>query len=184
VPVFPSTLYCTRADVESIASIEGLALRLDDDQSGTESGTEAANLTSYGIGWAAAQVNFYLLATYAADQLALSPMVNYWASCLATLFIAKRRFNPVPKSLAEEVGKPTPVGLETGIFGLMAAVKRGEDSLADIYARVSQAPALSNVVFDNRYPLNKLRIQRWISDRTPRNVLPAIDYTSEYYGDL
>jgi hypothetical protein len=184
VPVFPTTLYCTRADVEAIASIEGVSLRLDDDQSGSDTGTESTYLTSYGIGWASGQVNFYLLATYAADQLALSPMVNYWASCLATLFIAKRRLNPVPKSLAEEVGKPTPVGLETGIFGLMASIKRNDDSLADIYARVSQTPAASNMVFDNRYPVNKLRVQRWISDRTPRNVLPAIDYTSEYYGDL
>src|SRR5262249_39802752 len=95
-------LYTSRSWLESLLSIEGVNLRLDDDQSGVvETSPEENYLTYQGINIATARVNGYCLQIYDALQLANSWEVWDWATIVGARWICSRRCNPIPESIME-----------------------------------------------------------------------------------
>lgn len=160
MPTALEILYCTRADVEAILSQEGVELRLDDDGSGQVASTELARLTTQGINYASSRVNFYCLAKYEASELAKSWLVNEWATIIAARWLCSRRGNSPPESLEN---------LYEQVLEDLKGIRSDEAQIPDIGPRDAAWPAWSNISFDTRYQLRRLRVERPISEQTTPN---------------
>lgn len=95
------TLYCTKADIESVLSVLGLILTLDDDRSGTIAATPESTYLADCIEWATAECNSYLAQRYDPLYLAQSAAVREATAVRAALRTRRHRTNPVPESLQE-----------------------------------------------------------------------------------
>ena len=94
------------------------------------------------------------------------------------MFVCVRRCNPLPDSVRELAHGD---GSETnrGAVGDMMDVRRGMASL-DVGSRNVEWPAWSNVRVDPRYRVRQARVQRSLSEQTPRQSPVAPDWGSEF----
>jgi phage gp36-like protein len=168
-----ATVYADRASVARVLSTDGVDLRLDDDRDGIVRPGEESMLTA-AIQDATAEVNRYCETHYAAGELVKSRSVWRWCSVLAAAIVCRRRGNPAPKVLADEVQD---VRLE------LAAVHEGKLPIEGAMRRVQDGPRWSNATYDPSYRGKQIRVERPQSERTPRDRPPAIDYPSEYLAE-
>jgi hypothetical protein len=150
-------VYCTESDLQALMSVAGETARLDDDQSGAIDGPEPGYLTN-AINWATSKVNMYALALYAAQDLATSYLVNQWTIVLAAQWLSSRRGNPPPGSFAD-LYKETIEDLKS--------IRKGENQIPDIGYRDAAWPAWSNVRVDVLRTVQRVLVERSISERTP-----------------
>lgn len=155
-PAALSYTYCTADDLEALLSADGSDARIDDDAGGSVSATEEGYRTK-AVNWATARVNFFCLSRYAAADLAQSWLVNNWCVICAAYWLAKRRGNPSPGSLAE---------LYDEAVEDMKLVHSGAYEISDIAQRNISWPAWSNVRVDVLYSLRRIRVERPISDQS------------------
>ena len=128
-----------------------------------------ASLMLKGCKYATAQVKSYCCGRYDDSDLADSWSVNRWATCLASRWVARRRFQTAPASIESEYHET---------IEELREVRSGQLSIEDIGTRTSAWPALSNVTLDDRYTYRKVRVEPLISDPTPRQYPQAVDYSS------
>jgi hypothetical protein len=145
-----------------MAGSEGVSLRLDDNKSGSVSAEELAYLTTQIFSYSTQWVDMYLYQRYVPSSLALSWLVNYWATLKACVQLSKRRGNPVPASWKKQ--------LEDAVEDLERA-RAGEITVPPP-ALLRRAPSIqmANVWVDHRYWVAKCRVERVLS------VGPAVDY--------
>ena len=144
--------YCTSADLEALLSVDGLTNRVDDDNTGTQSATEAGYITA-AINWATARINFFVASKYDKADLATDWVVNQWCVVLACHWLSTHRGNPAPGSFKDAYKE----AIED-----MKSVRAGENQL-DLGLRTAAWPAWSNMRRDIRYPLRSLRVEKGIS---------------------
>lgn len=147
--------YTNRSWMESLLSVEGVELRLDDDGDDSESATETAYLTYQGINLGTSRVNLYAAQRYNQSELVNSFEAWNWATIAAVRWVCSRRCNPVPESVLE---------LYQEAMEELKAVRAGELHLSDISPRDEWWPAWSNVTVDQRYWLRKIRVETPISE--------------------
>jgi len=178
----PSVVFCTEADVQAILSVDGELEALDDNADGEIDGPEAGYMTQ-GINYAAARIMAYCQGLYDVTDMTHSWLVNEWASILAAHYVRCRRGNPVPESLKELVFGD---GSENnkGVMGELAAVQRQELQLDGIGYRNVPWPAWSNIRVDSRYRLRQARVERPISEQTPTQYAPNIDWFAEFCFEI
>lgn len=176
-PPAKTFLYCTDADMDELLSALGIVLRFDDDDDGALSGAEAAvKLKARSI--AAARVEGYLLGLYRQEELALSWMVNEWATIIACYWASCRRGNTPALPLRHMLFGSG--GEDRGAMGEMKDV-RAEKLRLEVGLRSPTTPRWTTTRFDDRYGVRKLRVQRQSSENTPAADHPqAVDYISEY----
>ncbi len=169
MPVDPLYLYCTATDLDGLQSLAGRVGTLDDDNDGVLNSDELVFQTK-AIKWATSKVNFYLLASYDAVDLANSYLVNNWCVICAAKWLSSHRGNPPPESIDE---------LYDEAIEDMKLVHEGLYQVPDIGTRDALWPAWSNVRVSNLYALRKVRVERWISDRYPTPYQQNIDIVAE-----
>jgi hypothetical protein len=157
MPLALDTLFCTRADVEAMASVYGVDLMLEDYEEASPTATEEAYLDKM-IQWGCAEVYRYLGKKYDADQLALSWEVNEWATICVLRRVRSRRGNS-PPAIIQELYEQAVVD--------MKEIGWGEGTLPDIAERSVDTPSVSNIRVDTRYGNKKIRVQRPLSDPRP-----------------
>lgn len=146
--------YATQADVEALLSPDGVVGRVDDNATGTPTGTQTGYVAS-AINWATARVNQYCLGRYDAIDLAQSWVVNEWCIILAAYWLSCRRGNPAPGSFSD---------LYKEAMDDLKEIRSGAAQLPEIGLRTAGWPAWSNVRVDSLYSLRKVRVERPISE--------------------
>lgn len=101
-----SQTYCTYADLESMLSVAGVLAFIDDSENGTASGAETQYATD-AIERAAAKMNADLDEVYILSQLASNVWCKWANATLAIYELSKRRNNPCPASLIDDVKEIT-----------------------------------------------------------------------------
>lgn len=173
MPATLAYLYTNNTEVCDLLSAVGVKWRLDNDQDSALQASETAILTkalSYGTG----RCNLYLLQRYTAVNLADDWNVQSWATIFAAVKVCRTRGNPVPKSLMEFA--------EEALEELMM-VKDGDINLS-ITEAITDLPAYSNGVLDDRYRVRKWRIQRALSDVTPGGPRQDLSFEAEIIGPM
>lgn len=166
-----SLLFCTDEDAEDILSVLGVQARTDDDAAFAGLDSEAVARIKLKLrNRATARVKFYCGARYANEDLATSWLVNDWASTIYAALLCARRGEDVPKPVAE--------AMEEAIKQ-MEDVRAGRAHIPDIGTANPDWPSWSNVTVDPRYRVRQIRVQRALSERTPRQHPQAVDWRSE-----
>lgn len=115
---------------------------------------QAARLTkacSYGT----AAVKQRLTNRYDDSQLATAWSVNRWATAEAALWVCRRRGNPPPASVKDEVDEAR---------ATMREIQFGQAEVEDIGTRVPAWPWISNAIVDVRYDIARVRVQPAFSE--------------------
>lgn len=162
MPTALSTQYFDAADVQAILSQIGFEVRFDDD-------TIQAFVNQY-VNWICSRINDYCAGRYNPEDLAQSWTINYWGAVMCAHMICARKANPYPTSLKEAYQI---------VQQDMREMKQGIYTLADVDLRVIDQPAWSNVRVPVWYLRDRIRVERPLSEGTPRRVPPNIDRLSE-----
>lgn len=163
------TVYCDNTDIEALLSQVGVALRFD-----TEAGQAIKNtLMLKGKSWGAARINDFAAGRYDTDQLAQSWTVNWWNAVLATRFVCMHRVNPIPQVIVNAYAET---------MKDMGDMRSGLYKLGDVELRVVDSPAWSNVRVPVWYMVHRIRVERRLSERTPRRAgsQTDLDILSEF----
>lgn len=174
MPTALTYTYCTEADIQALLGSDGTTARLDDDDTGAQSATEAGYLTT-AIYWATDRCNFYLLSRYAAQYLAQSWLVNQWCVLCAAKWLSSRRGNPPPGSINE---------LYEQAVEDMKLVHDGKYEVPGIGTRDAQWPFWSNVRVDAVYALRKIRVEKPISEKTATTYPQHPDRVAEFIWEF
>lgn len=153
-PTAHTYTYATTADIQALLSVDGLAGRVDDDNSGVSDSTETAYISS-AIEWATARCNMFLASRYREQDLATSWAVNNWCIILAAHWLSSRRGNPPPEAIRD---------LYEEAIEDLKAINAGTFQLNEIGTRGAQWPAWSNVRVDCLAVLRKVRVERYLSE--------------------
>lgn len=171
MPAALSYVYADADDVLALIGAEGSDGRVDDDNSGSVSASEAAFLTA-ALNRATRRVNQYLLPRYPADELYQSGIVNEWTAVTAAYLLCCRRGNPAAGSIKD---------LYDEAVAEMKEVAAGTQSLADAASRHSAFPSWANVRFSLTHRLRRLRVERPISEvRDPSTGKRIFDLGADF----
>lgn len=139
----PAFLFCTESDLKAYLSETGFFSRADDDQDGSISGDalEQAGVDLC-INLGTLEVCKYIQRRYLPAQLANSELIRYFSVVFSCAALCRRRGNPVPESLAEEVDL---------IISQLEDIRDGKLDVPDIGERAPRGPLLINSRADARY---------------------------------
>ena len=175
MPTAPNISLTSEAWIHAILGEIAQDARLDDDFSETIAAGEQTHLDDFVIPTATDQALAYLT-NYSPSKLATSHWVFYHTTVLAIALLFRRRAEGLPESVQSMLEDTT---------NQLMMVKRGQMNVPRIARRSNNYPKWSNVEYDPRYPLRKLRVQRPISDKSPtsRRQFPSrwSDRTYEIY---
>ncbi len=115
------------------------------------------------------KVKLYCNSRYDDSQLMLSGSVNDWATVAAAKFMATRRAQGCPKSIA--------IDYEEAIEE-MRMVQAGQLSIEDIGTRGVDWPTVTNLIVNPTYDGMRARVQPNISEQTPTGYSQYIDWNS------
>jgi hypothetical protein len=158
--------YCEDEDVEAVFSQAGVKIRFDEADSNLK-----ASMLLKGRSWGASRINDYAAGRYDPDQLAQSWTVNWWNTILASRFVAMHRVNPMPAVIKDAYVE---------VMKDLADLRNGLYKLGDVEVRVVDSPAWSNVRVPVWYMVHRVRVERRLSEQTPRRILPDLDRLSEF----
>lgn len=170
MPVVPSILFCQQSDIEDVLSVDGLSLRLDDNNDGAVDATEQGRVTR-SIYYATSRLGMYL-SRYNAADLQQSQVVTEWAAIFATRWLCNRRGNGVPSGIQEAYDEAM---LE------IKEVQAGRMDLMEVAAREVPWFAWSNCRVSAAYRLRRIRVERPISEKTPTTYPQTRDIQADYY---
>src|SRR5262245_25776569 len=174
-------VYCSDEDMDDLLSSLGISLRFEDDLTGT-SPTPPELLLALKLkarSYASARIDLYCQPLYRAQELATSWVVNEWTTVIAVYWASCRRGNEPPKSLRQMLFG-TGVCDDCGVMGEMRDVRSVIARIPDIGLRNPTGPKWSNLHFDDRYGVRKLRVIRQTSEPYPAEHEQPVDYRSEY----
>lgn len=97
-----ATTYCTRADIDTLLSPAGVLACIDDDESGDESPIESLHVTKC-IERAATKLNSLISRQYVLSEVTANAWMKWANAVLASMYLMKRRSNPLPQALADDV---------------------------------------------------------------------------------
>lgn len=138
--------WTSRAELESIWSALGVTLRLDDDDTGANTGYETAVLEDV-ICEATETARALLMHRYADAEMEFNTWVRRRVSYLAAHLLSLRRGNPAQfEARAEQVLKE------------LRAIREGREWVPDAKPLGNMAPSLSNLTVDYRYNRSQVRI--------------------------
>ena len=140
-------VYTTQARVERLLSEHGVMLRLDDLDADL-----VADAMQDSIDDAQSAIDLYLTQFYEDTDLATSTTVTRWATWLAAHFLSQRRGNPSLYLHRYEE-----------IMDQLEGVMDGRLLIPGIPTRDDFTPAVSNFVIDERFHLQKMRVQPSLS---------------------
>ena len=169
----PSPLYCTQADLESYASVEGVRLRADDDGDGQINAQEQLRI-NYAIYGAAGTVQYYLSGKYDPYVMQYSFLVFRWSVYLALFDLFGARANPEPTSIIDKAQDAQ---------DRMEEIAAGRKYLEiAVPLRRTQAPTWSNVRVDvQNFQFRVIRVEVGRSSKQP-NALPVSPDWAENYS--
>jgi hypothetical protein len=162
-----SFVYCDDSDVEAIFSQIGVNLRYDTEK---DQPTKIAMFLQ-GRSWGASRINDFAAGRYDPDQLAQSWTVNWWNTVLASRIVAVHRCNPMPQALKDMYAE---------VMGDLRDFRSGLYKLGDVDLRIVDSPAWSNVRVPVWYMVHRIRVERQLSEKTPRRIVPDLDRLSEF----
>ena len=142
--------FCQQSDVEQILSINGVSLRLDDDNNGAISAAEQNRMTDC-INAATETCRYYLYSKYTDAILATSNFVNRACAWLAAYELCATRGNPAPDSIIDEA--------ERWEEKLKAICDNGK-RVPGLPYRMSQAIRYDNTRLNPRYNFRVIRVER------------------------
>ena len=167
-------LLCSREDVESVWSLEGVNTRIDDNDDGvidvTPNPPALADEESYltdAIEDASDEMYIYLQAHYDADELAASRWVNRRCAYIAAHLLSIRKGNgPQYTDKVEQ------------IMAMLQEIHHGVKFIPGASKNHTSLPGVSNVMVDMGYMRAKLRAVRSITtgDRRPTRHWEDRDY--------
>lgn len=144
-----ATLLCSQGDVESVLSVLGLALALDDDRSGSIASSPESTYLADCIKWATAECVGYLARRYEITQLSNSDSVREAVAVRAAVRARRHRTNPTPEGLEEWSDE---------IMEWYEKVRKGDVDLGMIPEASPSRPGVINQRHDIRWP-NPERLQ-------------------------
>lgn len=165
-----ATLYCTQGDIETVLSVLGLTLALDDDRGGSITATPESTYLTNCITWATAEANSYLAKRYDPVYLAQSSAVTEAVAVRAALRARRHRTDPAPESLQEWADE------------VMEWYKDVRAMKADVALAIERSPSRPGIInqrFNVNYP-NPSRIQLNQST-TPVGKRP---FGHDYWDDM
>lgn len=144
-------IYTTEAEIQSLFGAEAVTLLTDDNQDGTGDSTlsDAACLdaTDY--------INLYCSLRYNESDMVNNQWVRRQATYLAAYFLSMRRGNPQRYLSAYE-----------RITAVLERINRGELMIPRLPTRSDYAPGVTNYRVDDRFHVNKTRVQPTITSGT------------------
>lgn len=161
----PSVLFCSATDLDTYLSATGVLSRADDNKDGTSEPLAIAMAINVGT----LEVAKYIQRRYLATQLANSMLVNYFATVFACAFLCRRRGNPLPESLAEELDV---------IIGQLEDIRDGRLDIPDVMERTARSPVVVNQRADARFS-RPLRRQLNQSTPTGKKSNTGIDFSDQ-----
>jgi phage gp36-like protein len=156
MPTAPATLLTSETWIDRLYSSIAKESRLDDDFSDTISATEQEALDEYVI-YVATEMTMAYLLNYAPAKLATSNLAFYLCTVIAVWLLCQRRFDEIPAPVQK---------LYDNAIAMLKMIRDGKMQLPRIPRRRQQHPKFSNVIYNPKYPLRKLRVQRPLSDRS------------------
>src|SRR5690348_6895702 len=120
-----SPAYTSEAAIVRLFSAQGVDSFADHDQDGERD----AGVVNDCINRATAEIDRYLIKWHSAAVLAASTLVQEWACVLATVFLCRRRGNPVPDSLAEDYAEIVANLKELALAGIQGLALNGDRHL-------------------------------------------------------
>jgi phage gp36-like protein len=171
---FPIIFYCDHGDINRRLSNEGTKLRTQDYGDSPTGGEMGA--VDDAIWDATETINYYCFTHYEPGHLKTSGWINRRAVDLAVYLLSIRRGN-TPTASMEKLYKQAIMWLE--------GVHSAKYEVPGIPVRATQAPAFSNVRIDQRYPVQRIRVETVLSERTPTPYAQPIDWSAAYeYSDF
>jgi len=108
-----TTTYCTRQAIASIISTPALLSLIDDDADGVESAAEQ-QFVADAITRAAVKLNSNIGRQYVLSELSTNAWMKWANATLAAALLMKRRGNPLPESIAQDVKEIEELANEIG----------------------------------------------------------------------
>lgn len=159
----PDYIYTSRDEMERILSQIGVNLRIDDlDVAGSEGALESFYID------ATLTIDTYVQHYYEPQDLYSSYWVRLRASWLACYYLSQRRGNPALFQLRYNQ-----------ILEELERVQLGELVIPGLPTRFDLTPAMSNIVIDERFTIDKIRVHPSISTggvSSRQSLSPVIPY--------
>jgi phage gp36-like protein len=145
----PTRLYTSQDEIERLMSVKSAELYVDDIGIGMADDPE---IWTDVIDQATDTVNMYAQYYYEESVLELSSWVRRTATWIAAHYLTQRRGNPgAYSSLYEQA------------IEYLERIKKGELQIPRAVLRSVMVPAMSNYTIDDRFRVNKIRVQPSIS---------------------
>jgi phage gp36-like protein len=164
-----STTYCTVAEVQRFLSTVGAVAYADHD----DDGVADTDVIEDCINQATEEIDGYAGQRHTQAALAGSSLVTRWCVIIASYFLAIRRGNPPPESLALEFNR-----ILDPDSGMLARVATGKYQLPRVALRADLRPTWSNLRIDRRWPNSKIRVTRANSSDAATEL--EQDHSTEY----
>lgn len=159
--------YTTQAEIERLMSKKSSELYVDDTGVGIADDPE---IWDDAINESTDMVNMYTQMWYEATVLVTNSWCRRVATWIAAHLITMRRGNPGAYS-----------DRYYDYIAMLERVKKGELQIPGAYQRAAMIPMGTNYSIDDRYPINKLRVQPSTSVETDS---PRRDISSWPYADV
>lgn len=166
--------FCDQDDIETILSVAGAQLRIDEDMDGVISAAEE-RIVPMCVSDAAETMMYYCSQKYTPEMMATSPWVSHRASWYACYVLCSLRANPVPESI---------LGRLEAIQKELEEVRSGPGLIPNLPLRMRLAPTVSNSTLDVRFQYKCIRIDPQTSTRPSGKVPQHIDYNAAYTFEL
>lgn len=143
-----ATTYCTRTDVEAIISTAGLLACIDDNENGQEDGSEGTYITK-AIERAAVNINLKVGRQYKLSDVTANAWLKWANAVIALSYLSKRRNNPLPESLGQDVKETE---------DLLNEIGWGRASLPEQVPSFDHSAAVSNFRVEMGHSTNPVRV--------------------------
>lgn len=140
-------VYTSQAEMESVFSVDGILLRMDDDGSAVIDGTEVSNLSDI-FDEATDEVNIRVEQRYDPSVLVNNLWVRRAATYIACYIASIRLGN------AEQYR-----GQRDYYIGLLERVKEHKMVIPRLPVRYNEQPGMSNLIIDHHFPKSKIRVE-------------------------
>lgn len=158
---------------DTTLTVAPLSAGVNAEATATDTGVNVATAArmAKGCKYATAEVKRYCCNRYDDSVLATSWSVNWWATVIASRWVAKRRRQPTPEGLKEDYEK---------VEKELLMVLNGAMCIEDIGTRTSGWPFITASTIDVRYDIVKARVEPQLSEGTPTQYAQYVDWNSVF----
>lgn len=141
-------IYCTEDDIISIIGEAAVVACIDDDQDGTRSVDDDAKVDAC-IERAAVEMNQCIASQYKLSDVAANDWCKWCNAYLACYYLYKRRANPGPISIGEDIAY---------YRQLLGEIRYGRQQIPEQNPSHEHTPTVSNFNPELRKTFNKIRV--------------------------